>query len=530
MKNETVKRVYKTIVLSALCGILLLTAFIFVSSAAEKAQTVAAMPTGTYTGKLASKTASVIYEFAVPARGVLRYAAKADGAKAGEWKLTLYQEYYVNGSGGETALRELNLLEAAAENGKTAAPGIGLMPGKYAVKVTAGSTFSASPFTLELRLHSGAEYEIEYHDYVTRYTEIWPNVPVKGSASLYSNGRDEDWFMLRTYSDCAIDLLFEHTAKDLPTAAYKIYLYDRSLNELYAGVALHSSSAFSGGRVGLPAGVYFILVQSRVYAPGEYTLTPRRVNDTYEKEMNDTVSAATPIYSGQLMNGALSLRSGRTDRDYFTFTTKTAGYVSVYLKNLTAPKESDGNIRRLSLMDSKERTIWSALISDVADKITLPFAGLAAGRYYLLVDNDNLRPSDAPYELGYTFKAANNREREYNGEKANANALAANKPVYGNLTDHGAAFDEDWFTFTCKTAGQIRLGLAHQKSEGKKDIFNVTLYNAAGEQQGRVLVSKENNASVSAVFSVEPGKYYVKVTSGKYNTSMRYTLTYSLEK
>ena len=500
------------------------------AKAGSEARTLYIDPTGQYENMLHSAADTVNYEFSVGSRGVLYYALNAASDDSAAWKVHLYQYYYVNGSGGETALRLINTLNATAKNGRNRAPGIGLIPGRYVISVVNDGTFTPSYFTLSLEFYAGTSFEMEYNDTRTRYTEIYPNVAVKGSASNYENGHDTDWYMIRTYSDCAFDLLFTHANRDLNTVAFKVYLYDADLHEIYSGNSLLLSTSITSGRVGVPAGTYYIQVQSRVYIDSEYTLTVRRDTSYYEKELNDTFAAATPITADQPIRGALSGRTSNADRDYYAFTLDAPGYISAYLKNLTPAASASGKVRRLQVMDADAHLLFGALMTDADGEVRTPNIGLAAGTYYLAVDNDDLYLNSDIYEVGFSFTASGSWEREYNGDSAHANVLAEKANVSGTLSNAETVFDEDWYTFTVDADGTLYLRLSHENLGGGNDIFRIMLYSETLEQIGETMVSYESSEAVSGRFSVTPGTYYARVASGNYQADVRYYLSYEIEK
>ena len=500
------------------------------AKAGGKPRTLYIDPSGQYENMLHSATDTVNYEFSVGSRGVLYYALNAASDDSAAWKVRLYQYYYVNGGGEETALRLVNTLNATAKNGRNRAPGIGLIPGRYVISVVNDGTFTPSMFTLSLEFYAGTSFEMEYNDTRTRYTEIFANVPVKGSASNYENGHDTDWYMIRTYSDCAFDILFTHADQKLNTVAFKVYLYDADLHEIYSGNSLLLSTSITSGRVGVPAGTYYIQVQSRVYIDSEYTLTVRRDNGFYEKELNDTLAAATPIMADKPIRGALSGRTSNADRDYYAFTLESPGYVSAYIKNLTPAGSASGNVRRLQVMDAEGRLLFGTLMTDAADEVRTPNIGLAAGTYYLSVDNDDLYLNSDIYEVGFSFTASGSWEREYNGDREHANILAEKANVSGTLSNAETVFDEDWYVFTVDADGTICLRLSHENLGGGNDIFRVTLYSSELEPIGDTMVSYESSDAVSGRFGVTPGTYYARVASGNYQSDARYYLSFEIEK
>ena len=501
------------------------------NTAANAASTsVAIKPGQDSLNSLSSAKDRIEYSLSLSSRGVLRYSLSAEAGGSADFKVSLLQQYYVNGTDGKTTLRLLNVLNVTAEEGSGVSPNIGLMPGSYVLRVESGSKYKNVVFRMHTDFTAGTDYEIEYNDTMTRYTEIYAGVPMKGSASFYGADRDTDWYLLRLYTPASVNLVFTHATTDRPTAAFKVCLFTAEGMELYGGSALLNAAELVSGRIGLPAGNYFISVQSRVYSAEDYTLTVQHGSAPSESEPNDSIYQATALTAAQPLCGALVARSGNADKDYYAITLDASGYVNVWLKNDESAEGSSSYVRRLMVLDGAGHILFSELQSNGGAEIRSPGIGLPAGKYYLCVNNDNLYLNNETYQVGFKFTPSEKWEREYNGERSAATPIAASVAVSGTLTDAESDFDTDWFTFTVKESCKVKLKLKHSVKSGENDIFNVSLYNADGKRVGKTIVSKENTETVSRSFSVAPGTYYVKVTAGKYTGSVRYYLTYSIEK
>ena len=327
-----------------------------------------------------------------------------------------------------------------------------------------------------------------------------------------------------------MNLVFTHGTAEQLTVAFKVCLYTAQGTELYGGNAVLNTPELVSGRIGLPAGDYFICVQSRVYSAEDYTLTVQRGSAPSESEPNDSFALATPLTEAQPLCGALVSRSANADKDYYVFTLDAPGYVSVWLKNDESAAGASSYVRRLMLLDAAGHVLFGEMQTDGGAEVRSPGVGLAAGSYYLCVNNDNLYLNSETYQVGYAFTPSAGWEREYNGEPAFATPIAENVSVSGTLADAEADFDTDWFTFTVEEAGTAVIRLRHDVLGGGNDIFNLALFNAEGAQLGETVVSTESTENVSGSFSLAPGTYYIKVNAGKYNSSIRYYLTYSIQK
>lgn len=480
-----------------------------------------------YKYRLDTASSVIIFNIKVTERGALSYTFSPVGTSLGNWNAELFGEYYINGS-GETALRSLNVLSVSASDG--ASPNIGLMPGNYVLKVTAGKIFSDAFFSINIGFSPSTEYEIEYNDSVTRYTEIYPGVPIKGSASYYLSGQDSDWFMFRNSSDAYFSLSFAHEELSQSTVAFKVSLYNSDMIELYSGNSLLSSRLISSENLGLPEGIYFISVVSRVYTGVDYTLLlERRSSYNFETENNDSASSADIILQGVPVRGALSSRSGVSDKDFFSFTLENSGYINAELKNIEPVSSFKGYVRRISLNDSFGNTIYSSLIADNAQSVLSPSIGLAAGTYYIIIDDSDLYHSASDYELSFSFTETNGWEKEYNNTPLLATPIYEDIPISGTISDAGTDFDTDYFVISAEKVGKMTVNFSHAAGISSRETFRISVYNQKMEQVGSVLSSYDNTVSVSGDFDIMPGTYFIKVTSGSYSSDMRYYLTCSFQ-
>lgn len=483
-----------------------------------------------YVNNLSSSGSVMSFRFKVTQRGVLSYSLFSPSGSALNWRAELYQQYFVNGSSGATALRLLNTLGENASGAEASSPNIGVMPGTYIIKVVSGKVYSDGYFSFRADFTPTTAYEIEYNDSVTRYTEVYPGVPVKGSASYYTEGHDADWYMFRNNSSAAFKLEFSHEELSQGTVAFKVSVFGSDMAELWSGNSLLSSGELTSESLGLSEGVYYISVVSRVYADVDYTLSISRYTHTlYETEKNDTALTADAISPDSPVRGSLSSRSGVSDKDLFVFTLESNGYITAYIKNTEPSSSFKGYERRFTLSDEGGRVIYSVLAADNDETVASPNIGLGAGRYFFTVDDDDLYHACSDYEIGFSFTETNGWEREYNDAPDLSTAVYENISVSGTMADAGTDFDSDWYRFEASREGKVKVGLRHPATGLGNEIFRVYVYNAALEQIGEVLSVSDSAESAYMLFDAVPGEYFIKLTSGRYSSSVRYYLNCSYE-
>ncbi|MBR0537372.1 MAG: hypothetical protein IJK40_04425 [Clostridia bacterium] len=476
------------------------------------------------------------YMFRVFARGMLRYSLSAkDTDEEKGWKVSLYMEYSVNGSGGEKGYRLLNEMTALQSVAQTYSPNIGLGTGVYYLLVTPSDSFSGAAYQLTAFYEESTDYEIEYNDSVYRYTEIFADKPVRGSACARPDGVDRDYYMLRLPEDGAVYLTFEHRALKPVTVAFRIVLYDGDMNEIYSDNSELNRKSLSSGCIGLPKGNYFIGVFSRVYMDTDYKLTLSfEPGALYEKEDNDTPAAATEIQSDRNYTGALVSRTLQPDRDYYELTLPAAGMLRISFTNEAPvePTDKDGPkaIRRLTVLAPDGTAICSLLMTTADGKLTAPQIGLPAGSVYLRVDNAGLYADSGAYTLLCTVETGGNWEQEPNGETERATPMAVGAGCTGTISDDETVFDVDWYSFSVSSTSALTLNLTHAYMSGRGAVFEAAVYDDKGTlirtDRGELSLSIDRGETVAAAdYTLPAGVYYVRVVSGVFHSEDAYTVS-----
>lgn len=466
------------------------------------------------------------YTYTAPARGTLRLSiSSATRNDMSSRLVSVYQVYYLNGSSGEKGTRLLHKMTAYTKDAVNDSPKLGVYAGEYIITVSAGDYSDLSAYELTLTFAPGADYEIEYNNSPAHYTEIFSGVRVCGNGSILDEGTDCDWFMIRMHLTGALQLKFEHRANELMTAAFKVTLYDNDLQELYSGVSTHDLAVLESGTLGVPAGCYFICVESRVWFDGDYGLTvTKTAADLFEKEPNDTRAAATSMENGRGVTGALTERSGKPDQDYYVLTLPANGRFSVSLiAEASAPEEGDVEkyFRRLTLTDQRGAVVYRGLQPQSSETLNSGSMGLKAGVYYLLVDHDGLDADHGEYLLRYSFSPDAGWEVEPNDDSGNATVLTAGALYSAALSDRGTDFDADWYTFTLDHDCEITLTLTHGANATDASVYVMTLQNAAGavcaDHSGRQFIeSRGGEGRATAEYTLPAGTYYALIRTGTF--------------
>lgn len=483
------------------------------------------VPNFYYHGAL-DMTGGANYVFTLTERGAVQYelSVPESATSSGDWEARLWQKYTVNGVSGETAYRLLNVLTVDNVRFEGRSPRVGVLPGDYLIEVVSGANYSAAGYDLIMQFTATAGYEIECNDTPSRYTSLYPDVAIRGSGSNYgAAGSDVDWYLVRLYASTAVELRFSHETRDLTTVPFVVTLYDADGAILFNGRSSFQQAVLASGTLGLTAGDYLIKVEARVRSELDYTLlVSRSLSGAYEQEPNDTPETATPLPEGVQTRGAVSDKAG-LDRDYYRLTLDAPGAVTLTLENPGMVETDDHAVRRVTLMDGKGRRIWSAVMQNWDDILTSPAVGLAAGSYYVCVDDENLYHAEGEYVLSYQFTSDRYREREYNNSRDFANEIDPNTTLTGTLTNVGTVFDEDWFRFTVTETRPTLIRLSHPAGERTDTLYEIEVLDAHG-----VLLlagsSPENAPSLTLRQTFAPGVYFVKISAGTRSTDAPYML------
>lgn len=507
-----------------------------------------------YVGSFASVDERHVYTFAADSRGVFQYGiGHGEISDFGGWTATLYQEYSTNGDDSDSVFRVLNVLNTSLESGTDRSVKIGVMPGNYRLIIEPAKTkISYEAYTLTANFTPGSEYEVECNDNIYRYTEIYSGVPLKGTTSYFTDHYDTDCFMVRLPKDGFLTLSFEHETLGSISVGWRVVLYDQNGNELYSENSSHATPAVNSGSIGLKAGCYFIGIYGRVYADCEYLLSvSRTASEWYESELNDSPETADPIDPNRSVSGSVSSKRGSLDRDYFALDVTEPSYLQFSFSHAAdeeerkkaTPDDPGKNGWNVRLRSSDGKDLYHIVSAWAAEYDESPFIGLSEGRYYLIVDSEDMYRNAATYTVSVDLTPAADWEREPNPDPDRATVLTAGIPVYGTLTEMDTDFDEDWFTFTLEERRSVGVVLAHTSDATGHELYQFTLYDAdmnpvkLCNPDGTPMKNADGSYVTTCVglggsvmtngyyYGLKAGKYTIRLTGGLYFDNMPYTLT-----
>lgn len=488
-------------------------------------------------GLLESPGSINVYEFTLDSRSVFRYAVLHDSFNGTEgWNFDLYEEYYINGDGKDTAYRLINSLETTTASSDRSAE-LGLAPGNYRLVVSAGKSYTGSVYSIRVNCSDTYEYEIECNDNIYRYTEIYGNVPIKGSASKLPDRQDDDWYMFRMYKDGFAELSFTHPEeKDKLTVCWQVIFYSEDMTPVFSVNSTFDKGVFESGRIGLDKGNYYIAVKNRVYSDKTYTLTVSRntVSD-HENERNDTTGTANVIAPNTTMLGIISSQINGIDVDYYKFTLEKPGTVAIEFSHTPLDDEDDKLGWNYSLIDSDSNVLFCGVSAWIDDVSVSSLTGLDAGTYYIRVDSSGLYHSTENYYLTLIYDECIDWETECNDSFAAADALTENEPLNGLLAERSTDYDYDYFGFEITEESDVSVIFSHEALSYSREIFVFTLYDeneaavkttVNGKEVIRVSIKSDSEEVTIDYSALAPGRYYIKVATGIFFDAIGYSLMY----
>ena len=263
--------------------------------------------------------------------------------------------------------------------------------------------------------------------------------------------------------------------------------------------------------VGLTSGEYKVEIQNLT----KFSSLSFRIETTFSKEENietpnnNSFENATPLQLSSKYYGGITMAD---EKDYFSFEMPYDGYAFI---EMYSPQ-----LKFFYLFDENKNEIGSIGIEiEESDKIYELRTGLAKGKYYILISNDEDYTSPL-YTIKVKAETNDSAEKEYNNVNKNATNIEADKEYQGNLfgTD-----DKDIFTFSLPEDSRITIDFT-DTIVSKEGHYQISL--SDGEN---ILFSDDNCGRKSETLTLHKGTYYFTVSGlgYKYFTSMAYKIKFS---
>lgn len=279
---------------------------------------------------------------------------------------------------------------------------------------------------------------------------------------------------------------------------------------------IDQNSTHTTRAVGLPAGTYYIQLYGESSGMGElqYEMEVSFQNGQFfEKELNNSMSTASPVELNNTYYGHSTYRNGSYDYDYYKFTLEKAGQVVLTMKNDKdyTWRYEIRNAENLQLLDTT--TEKGVLVIDQNRKQTVRSVGLPAGTYYIQVYGQDSLMDHVQYELNVGFIEGEVFEKEPNNNKEMATSLQLNNTYYGHSTMRNGYADNDYYKVTLEKAGQLTLSMKNNKDYSWRFMLesadNIRLLDSDTEKGIQVI--DQNKLSTAYSVGLSPGTYYIQV-------------------
>lgn len=479
---------------------------------------------------LASVISENVYTFTVEKRGVIIYGFNHTAVQRKDcmWYISLYEEYSPDGTGKNTAYRELERVSYSTLGVACQSTATGISPGNYRIVVKCISGFTGEKYDLAIGFAGSDNYEIEPNNSKSRYTQMSLGVTLNGSASTYGNNEnDVDWYMFQITQRGYAVLYFEHgtdtQAGTSSNIAWRVQLTDMKGNEYYYVTSGMNAASLNSGIMGLSPGFYFVTVSSHVHSGVSYALNVSFTKDSaIETELNDSFEQATPVQVNTETVGSLTARNDLSDRDYYSFVMENDGFIVLDFIHEALSESKEG--WHITVMNENGETAYSA-VSDWAENIHhSPNIGLTAGKYYILIDSDNIYHSSTVYRLILLTVQDGTWETEPNNISSSADVITVGTAINGALVATGVEFDKDYYSINVEKSGTLQVSFNHIRSnEADKEGWIISVI----DSQGNVLSqasSDWDSEEVTLTANVDAGTYYILVETGLFFNSSRYII------
>lgn len=480
---------------------------------------------------LPSSISTNTYTFSADERGAIIFAfnhTDTENSRDCIWYITLYEEYSPDGMGDSYDYRELERISYTTVGESKKSGTIGISPGDYRISVECISGYTSEKYDLAIGFAQADDYEIEPNNAKTRYTWLSLDKTINGSASSTSGDNDEDWYMFEVTETGYAVLYFEHeadaAASSASTVAWRICITDMQGNEYFYTASGMEKAAVNSGVMGLEKGYYFVTVYSHVYSSVSYALNVSFTKDSsIEKEFNDTMSTATPVSVNTEIVGSLTERNNISDRDYYSFTMENDGFIIIDFLHEALPDEKEG--WHISVVSEDGKIAYNS-VSDWSQPIhQSPNIGISAGKYYILIDSDNIYHSNIVYRLILLTVQDGTWESEPNNTTDDADIITIGKAINGTMIENGVDYDKDYFKVDISSSGTLQVDFSHTVSNSEsKEGWVISIVDADGNELSSTSADWDSD-TVTFTAAVESGSYYILVETGLYYTGDRYSIT-----
>ena len=390
---------------------------------------------------------------------------------------------------------------AAGKDGTLLTPSLALPGGTYILKVE-NPVWNHSAYQVRV-VFEAAVLETENNNALSSATPLEVNSVIHGALLNVSDaqtGTDIDNYRFTLAQPGRVKVQFSHDGPEARGVYFTLALADTNVNALYAANITGANPETLSDHIYLDAGAYILqVVSGREIWQGAYSLCVQyEANDACEREYNDTPAAACELAPNAQVVGSFAANG---DIDYFRFTLPSDGIVRPNLS--FTPLESASRAYVLTLSDGTNDLQVTRIGGKESNKVITPTI-LAAGTYYMRLENPAYTPQD--YALSLSYQPVAGAEREPNDTLANATPLLPGAPLCGLLSTEE---DEDVYMIALEADATVALRLSFDPVSASDVYFVVQL-----EQNGRSLWSARavaRDGGLEQLLQIPAGTYYLRV-------------------
>ncbi len=394
------------------------------NSTQQTAQTI--YVNSTYADKLESSSDQNWYKFTVGNNGYISMDFSHDyiGSGGTYWTAYLYDEN----------MKELTSFAFYGDKLSATTENIGIPLGTYYIRIGAYN-YSAYEYQLKVNFTSSNAWETENNNDFASADNVSVNSAVNGSLM---DGNDIDWFKFNINSAGTVNISFSRDYIGSGGTYWMMYIYDANVTEL-------TNYSFSGdrmsdtrGKIGLPAGTYYIKIDDYNSSDLDYSFVVNYTQaNNWETEVNNSLGTADVIDANMTKYG--SLMSG-ADVDWYKYTVSKTGTITLRFSHDYV--DSGMQYWRMQLYNSngEEQESFNYYGNTTQDDEVL---NLTSGVYYLKVQDYSY--SDANYSILIIDPNASDTTKP-TGSISTTNNVSSSQTVTLKLSDNKGIAGYYWGT------------------------------------------------------------------------------------
>ena len=406
---------------------------------------------------------------------------------------------------------------------------IGLPAGTFFIRVSGyySSSNADIAYSLKLEYEPSDAWEKELNESFGTANRVSVNKTVNGALRTKD---DADYYRFSLDEPGAVSISLNHEYLETKEDRWRATLYDEDCVPLNSYGFIGSKTKNTADPVGLPAGTYFICIESYYTSSSAFSGIPYELtlnytaSDAWEKELNDSFASATRILPNRPFSGTVM---DKDDIDFYAVDLEDGpGYIQLSFSHEYL--ETKEYRWKTTLYDEDNVAMVTYDLPGNKTKNTFDPVGLPGGRYYLRIESyytSSGATSSTPYEFSVAYTPDLSWEREINDTFSGANRVETGVPVSGSVMHDK---DVDYYRVEIPKAGPYRLTFSHEYIETGEYRWKVTLYDADSAERGTFTVTGNETRPSFGGIQLNSGIYYFRVESyytGSASASVVYQLT-----